>query len=125
MSDKTFIVVYDDEQSLCIPYAWDEDCKGALVAICGKQNAACFNSRKAARKAINISTAFARLKKTQGESVCDDFISEKHNVRVIECRSMEEKWAIERALLELCVGIDIDEICLKKAIAEINGSDGK
>jgi len=87
MKDKTFIVVFDDEQGLCIPYGWDEECDGALSAICGKDTVACFGSRKTARAAINISCAFAKLEKIQGKNACEDFLVSKRNVRVLECKS--------------------------------------
>jgi hypothetical protein len=31
MKNRMFIVVFDDEQGLCIPFTWDAECDGALL----------------------------------------------------------------------------------------------
>ena len=58
-----FLVVYDDQDCLCVPQVWDKDCDGAICTgnSNGKDTVALFDSRKAARAAIDISTKFAEL----------------------------------------------------------------
>lgn len=90
MADTHYIVVFDDEQSACWPMCWDEDCKGALCAPTwpeSRTNIALFTSRAAARKAIRVSTAYARLCVEQGEPANDDFLEGHKHVRVVACRS--------------------------------------
>ncbi len=67
------IILYDDQNSLVCPYGWDDDCDGAVACIIGKQAVAVFPDHKAARKAIAISTAWARLNKELGKPACEDF----------------------------------------------------
>lgn len=82
---RLFIVVWDDQQGVCAPLGWDEDCEGAIC--CDGDSVAIFASRKAARKAIDISAKFAALCKAQGRPANDDFIGEgKRNLRVIPCQ---------------------------------------
>jgi hypothetical protein len=69
-----YIVVWDDGDCVCVPMAWAEDCEGALAPTGDLSPVAMFGSRSAARKAIAISAAFARLGKAQGKPYCDDFL---------------------------------------------------
>lgn len=66
-----FIVVYDDEQGLCVPFGWDDDCDGALC--CDTQQVAVFATRQAAREAIEISKRFNALLAAQRKPVNTDF----------------------------------------------------
>ena len=63
---------------------WDDDCAGAICGV--NKTVAMFDSRKAARTAINISTKFALLCKAQGKPVNLDFLGEcRKNLRVVPC----------------------------------------
>ncbi len=66
------IVVFDDEQGLCCPMAADPDTQGGLCA--GDGPVVVFHDRAAARRAIRISAAKARLCKAQGLPPNDDFL---------------------------------------------------
>lgn len=68
-----FIVVYDDSAGICYHYTWDENCDGALRSSNEGEPAALFQTRKDARKAIEISKAFMRLQKLRDEPANDDF----------------------------------------------------
>ena len=90
MSERNFIVVYDDKMDMCMPYAFSKECRGALEPTCAGGILALFKTRKDARKAINISAAFARLQISQGVSYNHDFLGvERVNVRVLECKELE------------------------------------
>ena len=83
-----YIVVYDDGDCLCIPMAADKDCEGALCcsSIDGSDKIVLFTDRKEARKAIEISTKFALLRKSQGKPENADFIGDcRKNVKIIPC----------------------------------------
>lgn len=83
---RRWIVCWDDEQGACWPMGKDLDCEGALCALhTGK--IAMFASRSAARKAVKVSTAFAKLRKAQGLPANDDFLEGIANVRIVECES--------------------------------------
>lgn len=81
---KHFIVVWDDDMGLCCPMGWDSDCEGALCANAGR--VALFRSRAAARKAIRISAAYAKLCNEQGKRANDDFLEGIGHVKVLECK---------------------------------------
>mgnify|MGYP000614904636 CR=1 FL=1 len=70
-----FIVVFYDGNCLHIPMTWDADCDGALCCSSIEEAAAVFHNRADAKKAIRVSTAFAKLSKEQGKTVNEDFIS--------------------------------------------------
>lgn len=80
---KQFIVVYDSGDGACWPMGWDRDCKGALCALL--DHVAIFGSRAAARTAIKISTAYAKLCVAQGQIGNGDFIEGIKNVRIVPC----------------------------------------
>ena len=84
MSAK-YIVVFDDDQSFCIPMMWDTDCHGALVAVRGGGAIVLFNDRADARRAIRISAAYAKLRKEQGFPANEDFLSARSCVKVVPC----------------------------------------
>lgn len=77
----SFIVVFDDEQGLCVPMGWDTDCDGAVCAC--HDSVALFPDRTAARKAIRVSTAFAKLCVEQGVPANDDFTTGRKNLRIL------------------------------------------
>ena len=82
---RLFLVVWDDEQGLCVPMAWDTDCEGAICAGGSTDKLALFRSRKAARKAIDVSAKFAALLRAQGKPANDDFLGGRSNLRICEC----------------------------------------
>ncbi len=67
----SFIVIFDDEQGLCQPMGWDDECKGALCACTG--SVAVFDTRAEARRAIAVSRAYMRLCEAQGKPTNDDW----------------------------------------------------
>lgn len=81
-----FIVVFDDDQGVCVPMGWEDDCEGALCAYGRHVHVALFNSRADARRAIRISSAYARLRKEQGKPANDDFLAALKCVKVLPCK---------------------------------------
>jgi hypothetical protein len=80
-----FIVLWDDQQGVNCPMGWDADCAGAIC--CMNDSVAIFSDRKAARKAIAISTKYALLCRAQGKPVNLDFLGEcRKNLRVVPCK---------------------------------------
>lgn len=71
-----FIVIYDDDDCLCIPQSWDKDCDGAICSGNLDDAVAVFDSRASARKAIDISAKYAALCKSQGKPANEDFLGE-------------------------------------------------
>lgn len=65
------IVVYDDDDCLCMPMMADDSCDGAIC--CGTGPVVVFPDAKAARAAIRISKTYAELCKLQGKPANDDF----------------------------------------------------
>jgi hypothetical protein len=85
-----FIVVYNDDDCLCLPMQWDSDCKGALC-VCGTGDIVVFSDRKAARRAIDISSKFAALCKAQGKPANEDFLGDcRKHVRIMPCVASTE-----------------------------------
>lgn len=81
---RRWIVFWDDYMGCSWAMGRDEDCKGALCGVhSGK--IVMFSSRAAARQAIKISTAYAKLRQAQGLPVNTDFLSGVKNVRIVEC----------------------------------------
>lgn len=83
-----FLVVYDDQDCLCVPQVWDKDCDGAICTgnSNGKDTVALFDSRKAARAAIDISTKFAELCKAQSKPHNEDYLKPcRKNIRIQPC----------------------------------------
>lgn len=81
---RHYVVLWDDEQGVCCPMGWGDDCDGSLCCI--NKTIAIFDSRKAARKAINISAKFAQLRLAQGLAVNLDFVgTARKNLRIVEC----------------------------------------
>lgn len=80
----TYIVVFDDEQGACWPMCWDVDCEGALCGLNGG-GVALFDDKAAARKAIRISAAYAKLCKAQGKPANEDFLEAIGCVKVVKC----------------------------------------
>lgn len=79
-----YIVVYDDEANVCVPMGWDEDCDGAICTSSYQAGVAVFPDRKAARRAIAISTAFVRLRFAQGLPDSEEFTASRKNIRIIK-----------------------------------------
>lgn len=83
-SSRNFIVLWDDNMGVCCPMGWDSDCAGAICCI--DKSVAIFPSRKAARKAINISAKYALLCQAQGKPANLDFLGQcRKNLRIVEC----------------------------------------
>lgn len=82
-----FLVVFDDQGSLCIPMGKDSECEGAICIASPK--VALFNSRAAAKRAIKISRLFAELRKAQGMPANEDFLNGYKNIRLISAESSE------------------------------------
>lgn len=83
-----FIVVCDDNDCLCLPQVWDNECEGAICTDNGdgKNTVALFDTRKAARTAIDISTKAAALCKAQGKPANEDYLGEwRKNIRIQVC----------------------------------------
>lgn len=83
MKADGYIVVYDDGQGVEFAYGWDSDCDGALAY---SRPVVVFPDRKAARRAIRISAAHAKLLIEQGIIASDDsdFIPPyQANIRIV------------------------------------------
>ena len=81
---RHWLVLWDDNMGVCTAMGWDADCAGAIC--CLDKTAAIFDSRKAARTAINISTKYALLCQAQGKPVNLDFLGAcRKNLRIVEC----------------------------------------
>lgn len=84
---RTFIIVWDDNQGVCVPMGWDPDCAGAVCGWYDGHRVALFADRKAARKAIDISTKWALLRRAQGRACNTDFLGAcRKHLNVVECR---------------------------------------
>jgi hypothetical protein len=82
-----FIVVFDDQSSLCLPMGVDTDCEGAICISAGSNAIAMFENRNAAKKAIRISKLFAELQEAQGKPANEDFLSGYKYVRIRKVES--------------------------------------
>jgi len=82
-----FLVVYDDQCSLCLPMGKDVECDGAICVAGGSDAVTLFESAPAAKKAIKISRLFAQLREAQGETPNDDFLTGYRNVRIRKVES--------------------------------------
>lgn len=76
-----YVVIWDDNICISVLMSWDDDCEGALC--CGSGPIAIFPTRKEARKAINISTLYAKLCRAQGKPANDDFLSGHIFLRIV------------------------------------------
>ena len=81
---RLFVVLYDDDNGISCPMTWGDDCEGAIRGIWAKEKIATFASRKAARKAIEISAKFAALEKAQGKPENTDFTEFRRHLKVVE-----------------------------------------
>ncbi len=89
-TNRRYIVLYDDQMGVCWPMGPDDGCDGAICAMqSGK--VATFSSRAAARKAIQVSAAYAKLLKAQGKPANEDFLSSISNIKVAECVEMQPR----------------------------------
>jgi|GEM_PF-1644225 len=79
-----FLVVYDDQDCLHIPFTWDRDCEGAICSGSSADGFAVFPSKAEARKSIDISTRFNALLKSQGKIRNEDFENpSRKNIRIV------------------------------------------
>jgi hypothetical protein len=83
---RKWIVCWDDQMGACWPMGKDAGCEGALCAL-HNGKIVMFSSRADARKAIKVSTAYAKLRKAQGLPANEDFLGDIVNVRIVECES--------------------------------------
>lgn len=81
-SSPYFIVIFDDGMGASWPMGWDSDCIGALCAI---HPPVLFKTRIDARRAILISTRFAKLQSAQGKPFNTDFTDGIKYVKVVPC----------------------------------------
>lgn len=84
-----FIIVYFNNDSLTVPYQWDDDCEGAVEAWDGQKPIAVFPDRKTAQKAIAVSTAWNRLLQAQGKTFNEDFTDPKFRkpIRIVPLKA--------------------------------------
>jgi hypothetical protein len=82
-----FLVVYDDQGSLCLPMGKDADCEGAICTATGTESVVIFDSRETAKRAIKISRLFAELQTAQGKPANSDFLEGYKQVRIIRAES--------------------------------------
>lgn len=88
MAADGFIIVYDDEQGLTIPFGWDSDCDGAVE--CNSGVVALFKTRGEARQAIRISSRYAALCEAQGKITNADFSGAAlKNVKILPLKAPE------------------------------------
>jgi hypothetical protein len=86
---KAYIVVYDDNESLCFPQNWDDECAGAICSD-NTRPVALFQTRPEAQRAINISSRWAELNKAQGNAHNADFIDFRKHLHIRECQTHED-----------------------------------
>lgn len=84
-SEMPCIVVFDDSDKggMIVPFAWDPDCAGAICCFGRGEPVAMFDDRPAARKAIRVSVAFAKLQIAQGKPANTDFTTDLKKVHVV------------------------------------------
>lgn len=87
MTPDSYIIVFDDDQGLCVPMGMAPDCEGAVESA-GSDPIAIFPSRSAARRAITISTLHNRLLKAQGKIYNCDFIEARSCVKIRPCHTI-------------------------------------
>lgn len=83
-----YIVVWDDNACIVSPMGWNDDCEGAIESSC--PSVAFFATRAEARKAIRISTAFARLNEARQGTANSDFLPpclKNVKIRPLEAKS--------------------------------------
>ena len=61
-------------------YGWEDECEGALE-LCDPP--VVFPDRQSARRAVEISKAFAKLMKAQGNPYNEDFIDSPTRIRIV------------------------------------------
>lgn len=89
MSSKPagYVVVYDNDDLTC-PMGWDPACEGALCVMNFSDGMAVFDDRSAAKQAIRVSVAFAKLQQALGKPANDDFLlNVAKQIRIVPLRS--------------------------------------
>ena len=81
-----YIVVFDNDDSLCVPYTWNEACEGAIECGGRGESVALFETRQEARKAIAISKANAVLLRAQGKVFNSDFTDSLKCLRILRLK---------------------------------------
>lgn len=80
---RMFFVFFDDQQGICFPMGWDDDCEGAICSWCEPGKVAVFRTRKDARTAIGISIRWNELLRAQGKVRNEDFDPECRKCLII------------------------------------------
>lgn len=84
MKPAGYVVTWDYQDGVCCVMGWDPDCEGSLCAAHPGDAAAVFTDLASARKAVRVSTAFAKLRKEQGKPANGDFLGKcLRNVRIV------------------------------------------
>lgn len=83
-----YVIVFDNDQELCVPMGMSSDCEGAVEAA-SIGRVAIFPSRSAARRAITISTLHNRLLKAQGKMYNSDFIEARNCLKIRPCHNIK------------------------------------
>lgn len=77
-----FMVFYNDQNGLCVPFGADDSTAGAIH---GAENTpVMFATWADAQKAIRISIAKAKLDEAQGRPVNEDFTVYRKNIRIVK-----------------------------------------
>jgi hypothetical protein len=82
MTPVGFFVVFDDQSGCCAPMTLCAECEGALEYAGPQDVMATFATRALARRAINISKCYAKLRKTQGKIHNSDFLEQCKHLRI-------------------------------------------
>lgn len=79
-----FIVLYDDDQGLCVPFGRDPSCFGAIQVIGESEPVVVFPDKATAQNAVRISRAWSRVLELQGAPRNTEFEppSSKH-IRIV------------------------------------------
>jgi len=85
MTPLGFIVVYDDDSGCYASMTWCPDCEGALEYAGPKDDVIVFPTRALARRAIDISSCYARLLKAQGKVHNTDFLEHRRHLGIRPC----------------------------------------
>lgn len=85
-----YIVMWSDfDGGFVQPYMWDEECPDVLTLAGEDDDVAFFESKEDARKAINVSVAFAKFQRARGKPANDDFVGD--NLKKIKLWRVKKK----------------------------------
>lgn len=87
VKSEGYIVLFDNGELVC-PMGWDADYDGAICSTGAHGSVAVFTDRKAARQAIRVSMAFAKLCKAAGKPANEDFLTNvAQQIHIVPLRS--------------------------------------